>query len=222
MNRTIALCTKIAFAVVVLALTLGSSPLVQAQQAPQVDDAYMLGYYSHAHTTGAPDATLRLTNDGNQGDSSPGGDLCAAIYVFDTHEAMQECCSCKITPNGYLALSVNNNLTSSPIESHKINMRGVIKVLSVSPTNGRCDPTNVALCGEAVFLQPGIRGWLSHIQRASSGFAVTDIELKDSDLGSASQGSCPAELADLQADCQAIIKLGAGSQGVCSCADSGE
>jgi hypothetical protein len=216
MNRTIALGTKIAFAVVVLALSLGSSPVARAQ-----DDAYMLGYYSHAHTTGAPEATLRLTNDGNQGDSSPAGDLCASIYVFDTNEEMQECCSCKITPNGYLALAVDANLTSSPVQSHKINIRGVIKVLSTFPTQaGRCDPTKV-IVNQQVNLQAGIRGWLSHIQRASSGFTVTEMELKDSNLGSSDSG-ISLELADLQEDCQAIIKLGNGAQGVCSCADSGE
>jgi hypothetical protein len=202
MNRTIALC---AFAVLVLALA--SSPIVRAQGSPS---PYSLGYYSLAHQTGStvPDGTLRLVNDGSVSDASPAGDLCGAIYVFDNTETMFACCSCKITPNGYLSLSVNNNLTSK-VAPNKLPTRGVIKVLSTTPTVNvwNCDPTNVSNS-----TQPGIHGWIAHLQKGSSSFQITETELKEAALDA-------AEFTDLQEDCHVV--LAGGSQGFCSCADAG-
>jgi hypothetical protein len=197
MNRTIALC---AFAVLVLALA--SSPIVRAQGSPS---PYSLGYYSLAHQTGStvPDGTLRLVNDGSVSGASPAGDLCGAIYVFDNTETMFACCSCKITPNGYLSLSVNS-LTNN-VTSNKLPTRGVIKVLSSTPNAGSCDPTNVTT-------QPGIHGWIAHLQKGSSSFQITETELKEAALDA-------AEFTDLQEDCHVV--LAGGSQGFCSCADAG-
>jgi hypothetical protein len=171
------------------------------------DSVYDLSYYSNANTTGAPDGVLRLVNDGNLAANSPAGDLCAAIYVFDNREELIECCSCKITPNGLLTLSVNKNLTNNTLTS-KIPTRGVIKVLSSTHVAGVCDPTVSPL-------HIGIRGWLTHIQQAAgTSFSQTEEELTDSTLGT-------AEYADLIEDCGVEIELGSG-QGQCSCTDSGE
>lgn len=74
----------------------GLALLLGAATALAQDKVYALSYFSNAHTTGAPDAVLRLVNDGNVSDSSPAGDLCASIYVFDSTEELQECCSCRI------------------------------------------------------------------------------------------------------------------------------
>jgi hypothetical protein len=79
------------------------------------DHVYGLSYFSNAHTRNAPDGVLRLVNDGTVSDASPAGDLCASVYVFDSKEEMNECCSCRITPNGILSLSVNTNLTSDTV-----------------------------------------------------------------------------------------------------------
>jgi hypothetical protein len=168
--------------------------------------SYTVSYYANANTVGAPDATVRFINDGTLGDTSPTGDLCAAIYVFDNTEQMQECCSCKVTPNGYLALGVNPNLTSN--NPGKSLHRGVIKVISSTPstTAGSCDATNI---GE----QPGIHGWMSHVQKTNPGFQFTEGALKDATLDA-------AELADLQEDCVVITQPN-GITGVCSCADIG-
>ncbi len=103
-------------------LALGSTTAV-AQ-----DNIFALSYFSNAHTTTAPDGTLRLVNDGTLSDASPAGDLCASVYVFDSAEELNECCSCRITPNGILSLSVNTNLTSNTLTG-KIPTRGVVKVV---------------------------------------------------------------------------------------------
>ena len=171
--------------------------------------AYQLNYFSNANTTGAPDAALRLVNTGFLSDASPVGDLCASVYVFDSTEQLNECCSCRVTPNGLLTLSVNKNLTGNTLTGGHPT-RGVVKLLSSQPVGGVCDPKV-----QSAF--PGIQGWISHVQSNSPGaksFAITEEELLHSLLGA-------GEAADLAEDCTALIELGSGS-GVCSCSDSGQ
>jgi hypothetical protein len=168
------------------------------------DNVFALSYFSNAHTRGAPDGVLRLINDGTVSDASPAGDLCASLYVFDSVEQLSECCSCRVTPNGILSVSVNTNLTSSPLTGKTVT-RGIVKVVSSKLSGGRCDPNVVAP-------QTGIRGWITHVQRASMGFSITEEELTDSTYGS-------LESADLAEDCMVLTELASG-MGVCSCIDS--
>jgi hypothetical protein len=167
--------------------------------------AMLVGYFANAHTAGAPDGTLRLLNDGNASDASPAGDLCAAIYVFDSNENMQECCSCRVTPNGYLSLSINSNLTANNPPNKTLH-RGVIKIVSSAPSGGLCDPTTTNV-------HRGIHGWLTHIERVGTGFDHSTEDLKDSTLGE-SEGR-------LAEGCSSIRNAGKGVTGVCSCADIG-
>jgi hypothetical protein len=181
-----------------LILTLGSNTAV-AQ-----DNIFAVSYFSNANTRSAPDAALRLVNDGTLSDASPAGDLCASVYVFDSREELSECCSCRITPNGILSLSVNTNLTNNPLTGRLLT-RGVVKVVSSKLTGGSCD-------ARAVAPQTGIRGWITHVQRGITAYTFTEEELLDSTYGS-------AESADLAEDCTVLIELGSGA-GVCSCTDS--
>jgi hypothetical protein len=194
------MCKTLAVSIVALVsvLTIGSTDAV-AQ-----DNVFALSYFSNAHTLGAPDAVLRLVNDGTVSDASPAGDLCASVYVFDSREELNECCSCRITPNGILSLSVNTNLTADTLTGRSLT-RGIVKVVSSSLSAGSCNP-------RAMAPQAGIRGWITHVQRASRGFSLTEEDLSDSTYGS-------LESADLSEDCTAIIEL-AGGGGICSCTDS--
>jgi hypothetical protein len=91
---------------------------------------------------------------------------------------------------------LSNSLTSF------VNVKGVIKVVSTNAPSGPCDPTKGSPTA-------GIRGWATHIQRATSGYAITETELHDANLGS-------AELAGLQQFCSFEIVLGSG-RGTCTC-----
>jgi hypothetical protein len=193
-------CRKIMLLVAVLAFAVVAGS--QVARAQGNDDNYALGYFTLANTAGAPEGTLRFVNDGYNGDHSPGGDVCASIYVFDNREELQECCSCRVTPNGYLALGVNKNLTASTITGVPIH-RGVIKVVTSAPP---CDPTVVAPAY-------GIRAWLTHIEKVGSAYQVSVEDLKDSSLGGDEQN-------DLAEDCLVGFELGSGF-GQCSCTDIG-
>jgi hypothetical protein len=163
--------------------------------------AYAVGYFANAYTAGAPDAQLRLTNDGDTE-----GNLWANIYVFNNDEEMEECCSCVVTPNGYLDLDVNGDLTSNPVGGGVAPKRGIIRVVSSS------------VPGPASTYAPvsGIRGWLTQIQdlTTATSFSITESDLKDSNLSA-------SELRiSLQETCSFLLSLG-GASPACSCTDAG-
>jgi len=191
-----------------LALPAAAIALVMAvsvTSAVAQDDAFTVGYYSNANTTGAPDAHLRLTNDGNTGT-----DLWANIYVFNNNEEMEECCSCEVTPDGYLDLDLNSDLLGAPLVPADASTSGIIKVISDSAANNETAPHP----------SPGLRGWITHIQTAVTKFpngdeipeySVTESDLKDSKLSK-------NEEATLASTCNFVLAEGSGVVGQCSCA----
>src|ERR1017187_950270 len=140
--------------------------------AIDVGNHYFTTYFSNANTANAPDATVRIINDG-----STGSDLYAAIYVFDDSEELTECCDCEVTPDGLLSESVNNNLTANPLTGIKPT-RGVIDLIS-SSTPGAAGPPPTP---STVVPTPGLHGWATHIQKLASGFAVTETQFAVSNL----------------------------------------
>jgi len=147
-----------------IAMMLGGTALAQGDNS-----YYFTTYFSNANTANAPDATVRIINDG-----STGADLYAAIFVFDDSEELTECCYCEITPDGLLSESVNNNLTANSITGIKPT-RGVIKVVSAVAADG----INVTTVG--------LRAWATHVQKLASGFAVTEAPFADSNLAPSEQ-----------------------------------
>ncbi len=158
---------KLGFLMLLLAIAvmLGGTAVAQGDKS-----YYFTTYYSNANTANAPDATVRIVNDGDTE-----ADLYAAIFVFDDSEELTECCYCEITPDGLLSESVNNNLTANPITGIKPT-RGVIKVVSTGSAFGIINAN-----------PPGLRAWATHVQKLASGFAVTEAPFADSNLASSEQ-----------------------------------
>ncbi len=157
---------KLGFCMLMLALAL----MLGGNALAQDNSVYFTTYYSNANTTGAPDATVRIVNDGDTE-----ANLWAAIYVFDDSQELQDCCACVITPDGLLSESVNKNLTAYAITGKKPT-RGVIKVIS----SASFDDTNTVPTA-------GLRAWATHVQKAASGFAITETKFADSNLAASEQ-----------------------------------
>jgi hypothetical protein len=129
------------------------------------------GFFANANTAGAPDGTLRLANDGNTG-----GKLCASIYVFNTKQELEECCSCPVEANMYLALSINTDLSDNPGTGGPYLKRGLLGVVSSGPdVGGACNPSGVAL-------KPGIRAWITHPEKAVSQYSMSVEQLTGSTI----------------------------------------
>ena len=192
-------CTLLSLLAVALVLGVGT--------AAAQDAYYDVGYFTNANASGSPSAHLRLTNDGNDDTL----DLCANIYVFDNTEEMQECCSCDITANGYLDLSVTTNLISNILDHGTKPTRGIIKVVSSTVPPKGCS------AGYENSTEGGIKGWLTHVQRTATAgvFSLTETTLTDSYLSPEEQDF------NLQETCAMVLSLGSGT-GACSCTDFGD
>ena len=182
---------KLGVACLMLAL-LGLVGMVHGQSP------YRVEYFNNAHTSGAPDATLRLDNDG----AAAGANLCADIFVFDSDEEMSECCSCLETPDGLRTLSINADLTANPLTGVVLST-GVIKIVAQGPVNNTCPVPNKV----ATVAAGEIQGWATHIQ--NSNFAETETASQVSTLSATEQTR-------LARQCGAILAVGSG-KGICSC-----
>ena len=202
----------------ILAITLMLGGNAFAQNVGD-NSVYFVTYYSNANTSGAPDGTLRVINDGAEATAAPegveNGTLWAAIYVFDDSQEMRSCCACKITSDGLLSESVNKELTADEFTGRGEMTRGVIKVISSSTW----DPT-------APWPLTGLRGYMTHIQATTTTFPapgagnlvnavekgpffVTETALSDSNLS-------PTELWNLGTLCSYGLTIGSG-YGTCPC-----
>jgi uncharacterized repeat protein (TIGR01451 family) len=157
----------------------------------------LVNYFSNANTSGAPDATARIINTG----TSSLGNVCADIFVFDAQQEMSECCSCMLTPDNLLTLSVNDDLTANPVTDETLTS-GMIEVISVAPQAGSC-PLPVTIASA-----PTLRAWVTHLQHGTTGYVSSETE-------SQVAGATAANLSTLQTECSAIQTLGSGN-GICA------
>src|ERR1700737_675858 len=155
-----------------LVLMLGIASGTALAQNVGDNSVYFTTYFSN--NAPAPDATVRIVNDGDTG-----GNLWASFYVFDDSQELTECCSCVITPDGLLSESVYKNLTANPLTGIRPT-RGVIKVISSSTFAGPPGFTNTPT--------PGLREWATHVQNTGGATrAVTETLAADSNLVPAEQ-----------------------------------
>ncbi len=171
---------------------------------------------------GTADQTVRLVNVGEYGTplSSPIGDICANVYVFDANQEMVSCCSCRVTPNGLLSISVANSLTSNPVTS-VVPVNGAVKIISTAAT-GATPCTPLTYNGG---IAPSLVGWASHIETSGGTAAGTFISVSDllgwAQVPGAVLDTAPAdpnasEYSFLPQACQFAQYLGSG-KGTCGC-----
>ena len=200
-----------------IALMLGGNAFAQNVGDNSV---YFVTYYSNANTSGAPDGTLRIINDGDQATTAvegvENGTLWAHIYIFDDSQELRSCCACQITADGLLSESVNKQLTSNEFTGRGEMTRGVIKVVSSPSPDPTCNIDPV----------PGLRGWMTHVQATTTTFPapgagssvnavekgpwfVTETLLADSNLTG-------LEASNLATLCSYGLTIGSG-YGTCPC-----
>jgi hypothetical protein len=136
-------------------------PFSGSAVAQNVGDSsyYFVTYYSN-NVSGAPDATIRIINDGDTD-----GYMYPFFFVFDDSQELQACGFCEISPDGLLSEDVKTQLTNNALTG-KVPSRGVIKIFEY-------------------YERAGLHGWATHIERAtptSGAYATTEAPLADSNL----------------------------------------
>jgi hypothetical protein len=192
----------------------GSAGKCKPQPQP-TQPVYQFSYFSNGRQ--ALDGHVRIVNGGSSATNngiSPDGDLCAFIYVF-FKEKISECCGCLVTADGGLELSINNDLTGNPVSGPPLT-KGVIKIVSATPSGGACDPDEVLAAGSGSCpgpncATPGLGAWATHVQAQlpNQSFPVSEDEFWRATLSD-------SEINALQAACTAIGTVSA-TKGVCSC-----
>jgi hypothetical protein len=120
---------------------------------------YYVSYFSN-NIAAAPDATVRVINDGVTGTA-----LYAEFFVFDDSEELTQCCGCQVTPDGLLSESVQQQLTAFALQG-AAPTRGVIKMFaSKTCFGGNC----LADYGQPNFTTlpsptHGLHAWATYIQ----------------------------------------------------------
>ncbi|MGA2458148.1 MAG: hypothetical protein ABSF85_11310 [Terriglobales bacterium] len=196
----------------ILAITL----MLAGNAFAQDNSVFFTTYYSNANYPGAPDATVRIVNDGNTD-----GNLYADIYVLDDSQELQSCCGCLVSKDGLLSESVNTELASiNVVLTNKVDHRGVIKIISDAAPWGFDAATPVKPTA-------GLRVSATHIQSLKyeyfgesdpggpADWAVTETNANNANLGSVEKSLLPEE-------CGFIVgtedEAGLGSGfGVCTC-----
>jgi hypothetical protein len=189
---------KKAAVLLLLTLTIGCIAFAQSESS-----VYQVNYYSNRNNSALADSVVRVINPGVVGTpiSPDHGTICADIYVFDATQEMLECCSCPITANGILELSLLNDLMQNPLTGFPAPNSGVIKI--VSDTGANCNE----LAPQPI---PTLLGYATHVQQPIAGtFVTTEDEFQPAYL-------TQEELAFLGQACSFVQYLGSG-KGVCQC-----
>ena len=173
-------------------------------------------------------AVINITNSGLNGASlnGPGfggaaGNMCVNMYAFSPDEQLISCCSCLVTPNALVSVSLNNDLLSNTLTGIRPNSVVVSLIGSLAGPGG----TGTSCTNSAALVQRaagpfpvarGMLGWGTTVHQGvpAGTFAVNELPFKPASLGD-------AQLASLTGRCANIIGNGS-SFGLCrSCRAGG-
>ena len=214
----------------VLLATLASATMVFGQFS--FDQPYQIGYAANLNVG---DSVVNMTNSGVQGgfaSLSSHGNICVNVYTFDPQEEEIACCSCVVTPNALVSLSVRNDLISNLLTPSVPNSV-VIKLVSsepgLDPTKRYtlCNPSTVGgtnpLFANVPYDSPGdpgpgsltigLRAWGSTLEPAAGGaYAPVGVGFLTAEFltNTTMGGAFTEELTQLASTCQFIQANGSG------------
>ena len=200
----------------------------------QQDTAFQIRYASNLT---AGDSVINITNTGANGAPlfGPGfgvapGNICVNVYAFSPDEQLISCCSCLITPNGLVSLSVNQDLVSNTLtgvrpDSVVIKLVNTLASVAVVGGGATSCTNSAALAGTTPFpIMGGMLAWGTTLHRGvpATTFAVTETAFIPATLV-LPNGGVPvlgSELASILNRCTNIIGNGS-TFGICRSCRSG-
>jgi len=140
------------------------------------------------------------------------GNVCVNIYTFSPDEQLASCCSCLITPNGLVSLSVADDLASNTLTGIRPDSVVISLVTTGAGANftGSSCTNSAALAGTVAFpIAKGTLAWRTslHAGPAVGSFAVTETPFLRATLSA-------AQLASVTNRCANIIGNGS-TFGIC-------
>jgi hypothetical protein len=144
------------------------------------------------------DSYIDFTNTGVNGNNALGpgvgttGNMCVNVYAFDPNEELIACCSCLVTPDQTVSLSVNTNINAHSVEAGLTSL--TVKLVSVSPlvvsntnpsltncTNSAAGFVNVVVGGATITtptatLQTGLAAWGTTVHSGPTAGVFSETE----------------------------------------------
>jgi hypothetical protein len=187
--------------------------LILGLAAPALAQSFLVSAYdNNSGHGGLLDQSVRIINVGKLGTpmTTPVGDVCANIYVFDADQEMIACCSCRLTPNELASAAVGNQLTSNPLTG-VVPISGVVDILPIAAGTQPCSPISPFSTPDASLVQ----ATSTHVEITNSYVFITESELEPAKMGS-------QQAAFLSNACLFVQYLGGKSgQGGCGCSSPG-
>ncbi len=188
-----------------------------AQNPIAADSPFQVRYFSNLTVA---DSVIDITNTGADGAplNGPGfggavGNICVSAYAFSPDEQLVSCCSCLVTPNGLVSLSVTNDLIGNTLTGVRPNSV-VVKLLATLAGAGGSGTSCANSAATAA--APGVTGmvaWGTTIH-VTSGPAVTETAFTPATLSA-------GEATSITNRCTNIIGNGSGF-GICRSCRAGD
>jgi len=154
-----------------------------------VGDAALLNYFPNLNLA---DSVINITNVGALGagfgsgtSAAVTGAICANVFAFSPDEQLISCCSCPVTPNGLVSLSVVNDLINNTLTPARPNSI-IVKLVPTVPVGGSCSGSaaNVA----TATIASGILAWGTKVHSlngpVAGPLALTEVPFLNSILSS--------------------------------------
>lgn len=172
--------------------------------AARADDTYQVRYAANLNIG---DSFVDFTNTGATVSAGVPENLCMNVYTFDPAEELISCCTCSVTPDGLVSLSVLQSLISNPL-TPAIPTSVVIKVVA---STGLCNAATVTGVAH------GALAWGTTLHQntstAAASYQVTEAPFSFADLSA-------AELTHITTTCGFIQSDGSGF-GICKGCSAG-
>ena len=120
---------------------------------------YQLRYAANLNVDDGTQSVINITNSGaasSTGFPVQNGDICVNVYAYSPDEQLISCCSCLVTPNGLVSLSVKRDLTSNTLTPIVPSAASIALVAARRTGSNACDPGTFTSTTE---LAKGMEAW---------------------------------------------------------------
>jgi hypothetical protein len=172
-------------------LTLALATLAFSTVAFAQSDAFQIKYAANLNIG---DSFVDFTNSGATVANGVSQNLCINLYTFDPAEELISCCTCSVTPNGLVSLSVMKSLISNPL-TPAVPTSVVIKAVA---STGVCNASAVTAFAH------GLLAWGTTLHQntstAAPSYSVTETAFSQADLTAAELNHITSTCAFIQGD----------------------
>jgi hypothetical protein len=177
-----------------------ATTIVAFAQNPVTSDApFQIKYFSNLT---AGDAYINIVNDGylganlnGPGIGTPVGNMCINVYTFSSDEQLASCCSCLVTPNALVSLSVQNDLIANTVTGVKPGSV-VVKLLASVASSAQTAVSCIRSAAEVNnpvgtdLPTPGLLAWGTTVHPAvGGGYATTETAFTPATLSAGEEAS---------------------------------